>query len=62
MAGLQTGQYDATTGVPYDSYDMFANDDNFIVKESFSQIPMLIFNKKEGLGANQTIRQAIAAH
>lgn len=61
MAGLQTGEYDAATEVSYDNYDLFANDENFQVHKTIGEEAMLIFNKKEGLGADEKIRQAVQA-
>lgn len=60
-AGLQTGEYDAATEISYDNYDMFANDENFQVHKTLGEESMLIFNKKEGLGADEKIRQAVQA-
>lgn len=61
LAGLQTGEYDVSMDVGYDNYDMFANDGNFNVQMATSEMPMLIFNKKEGLGADPILRQAVQA-
>ena len=41
-AGMQTGQYDVTTAVPYDNYEMFANDPNYQVELKELQILSLI--------------------
>lgn len=60
LAGMQTGEYDATDGITYDNYDMFANDDNFYIISAESEQPAMIFNKKEGWGANAKFRQAVA--
>lgn len=60
-AGLQTGEYDAATAISYDNYDMFANDENFQVQKTLGEEAMLIFNKKEGLGSDEKIRQAVQA-
>ncbi|MEA4891858.1 MAG: ABC transporter substrate-binding protein [Peptococcaceae bacterium] len=60
-AGMQTGQYQVTTAVPYDNYEMFANDENYNVELKELQMPMLIFNKKEGKSANPVFRRAVAA-
>lgn len=60
-AGMQTGQYDVTTAVPYDNYEMFANDPNYQVELKELQIPMMIFNKKEGKATNPVFRRAVAA-
>lgn len=61
LTGMQTGEYDASDGITYDNYDVFANDENFYIVSAESEQPALIFNKKEGWGANQKFRQALAA-
>jgi len=61
LAGIQTGEYDATDGITYDNYDMFASDDNFTIISAESEQPALIFNKQQGWGENEKFRQAVAA-
>ena len=60
-AGMQTGEYDITTAIPFDNYEMFANDDNYTVDMKELQMAMLIFNKKEGKATDATFRRAVAA-
>ncbi len=61
ISGLQTGLFHATAGIGYDSYDLFANDENYDVTMSSAEMPMLIFNKKEGLAADAAFRRGINA-
>lgn len=60
-AGLQTGEYDVAIDINYDNLPMFANSDDFQVFQTLGEESMLIFNKKEGLGADEKIRQAVQA-
>ncbi len=60
-AGLQTGEYDVAFDINYDNIDMFKNNGDFQVKQTLGEESMLIFNKKEGLGADEKIRQAVQA-
>lgn len=61
VAGLQTGEYDATTGVSSDNLATFMNNSDYKVEGQETEMSFLIFNKKEGLGANQAMRQAVQA-
>lgn len=60
-AGLQTGEYDISTGLETDDYATFADNADYTVTTVEVDMPMLIFNKKEGNGANATVRQAVQA-
>ncbi len=61
ISGLQTGQVHVTSGIGYDSYDMFASDDHYNVTVTAAQMPMLIFNKAAGLAADAAFRRGINA-
>lgn len=61
VAGMQTGEYDATTDVTADNIAIFENNADFNVTPMETEMAFLIFNKKEGLGANQAMRQAVQA-
>lgn len=61
IAGMQTGEYDATTAVTADNIYLFEGDDAYQVEAQECEMAFLIFNKKEGLGADETIRQAVQA-
>lgn len=61
VAGIQTGEYDLAYNLPQDSYEALkANEDINLTLEQSGYIG-LIFNKKAGLGADETFRQACAA-
>lgn len=60
-AGLQTGEYDVAIDINYDNLPMFLNNDEFQVQQTLGEEAMLIFNKKEGMGADEKIRQAVQA-
>lgn len=60
-AGLQTGEYDVAVDISYDNIDMFKNNEDFQVQQTLGEEAMLIFNKKEGMGADEKIRQAVQA-
>ena len=60
-AGIQTGEYDASTALSADYFNTFANNPNYKIVEAEADLPALIFNKKEGWGANPKFRQAMAA-
>ncbi len=61
VAGIQTGEYDATASLSNDNYDMFATDDNYYIISAESEQPALIFNKSQGWAADPKFRQAVAA-
>lgn len=61
ISGLQTGLFHACSGIGYDSYEVFDTDDNFNVTTASAEMPMLIFNKREGLAADAAFRRGINA-
>ncbi len=61
ISGLQTGLYHACSGVGYDSYDLFEESEDFNVTMASAEMPMLIFNKREGLAADAAFRRGINA-
>lgn len=61
ISGLQTGQIHVTSGIGYDSYELFASDPGYGVTASSAEMPMLIFNKQEGLASDAAFRRGIAA-
>lgn len=61
VAGMQTGEYDATIDITADNIGAFENNEDFNVVGQECEMAFLIFNKKEGLGANQAMRQAVQA-
>lgn len=61
VAGMQTGEYDATLDITSDNITFFEDNEDFTVTGQECEMAFLIFNKKEGLGANQAMRQAVQA-
>lgn len=61
VAGMQTGEYDATTDITADNIALFQDNPDFVVDSQECEMAFLIFNKKEGLGANEKMRQAVQA-
>ena len=61
VSGLRSKRFHASSGIGYDSYDLFASDDEFNVTMSSAEMPMLIFNKAEGLASDAAFRRGIAA-
>jgi peptide/nickel transport system substrate-binding protein len=59
--GLQTGEFDMTAGLTGDDYATFDGNDDFTIFSDESEMPMLIFNKSEGVASNALVRQAIQA-
>jgi peptide/nickel transport system substrate-binding protein len=59
--GLQTGEFDITAGLSGDDYATFDGNDDFTIFTDESEMPMLIFNKSEGVASNPLVRQAIQA-
>ncbi|MCQ2439732.1 MAG: ABC transporter substrate-binding protein [Oscillospiraceae bacterium] len=61
ISGLQTGLYNACSGIGYDSFELFADNDDFDVTTSAAEMPMMIFNKKAGLASDPAFRRGINA-
>lgn len=61
VAGMQSGEYDVAYSLPIDNYPIFDGKDDYIVYNEMTGETCLIYNKKEGLGADKTIRQAVNA-
>lgn len=59
VAGIQTGEYDLIYKAPYENYDLFEGNKNLQIFNAVYGDMYMPFNKKEGLGANPKIRQAI---
>lgn len=59
--GLRTGEFDIASKLHADDYDSFADDPDYTIFSDESEMPMLIFNKSEGVGADALVRQAIQA-
>lgn len=61
MVGLQTGEYDAAVSIPWDSAPDLENDDSLTITATESGISYPVFNKAEGLMADNNMRQAFMA-
>ncbi|WP_462413611.1 ABC transporter substrate-binding protein [Neobacillus sp. Marseille-QA0830] len=60
MAGVQTGEYDIATAMPYDSYEDLKSNKDLKTYVSFDQGTLnLTYNKKHGLFSNQKMRDAV---
>jgi len=61
IAGITSGEYDVAYNIPYDSYEMLDSDPNINTLVALGSPNFLIFNKKNKLFQDQTLRQAVAA-
>ena len=59
--GLLTGEYDMINKLSADDYDKFADNEDFTIFSDESEMPMIIFNKAEGVAADPLVRQAVQA-
>lgn len=59
VAGIQTGEYDFIYKAPYDEYDLLNNDSNLSIYNAVYGDLWMVFNKKEGIGTNEKLRQAV---
>jgi len=59
VAGLQTGQYDVINNLTSDNFDTVSKSSELSTFKEQGGTVALVFNKKEGLAANQTMRQAV---
>jgi peptide/nickel transport system substrate-binding protein len=60
IAGIQSGNYDVADTIGADAYTQLSKDPRVDVGLTSGQFMEFIFNKKQGLMANQKLRQAIA--
>ena len=61
VSGIQTGEFGIANRLNGDDYDVFAYDDEFTIFSDEAEMPMLIFNKAQGVAANALVRQAVQA-
>lgn len=61
IAGITSGEYDVAYNIPYDNYEKLDADPNINTLVALGSPNFLIFNKKNKLFENQTLRQAVAA-
>lgn len=60
VAGILSGEYDATLEVPIDSLEQISNSPQVNVHSTPREILMLYFNKKQGLFTDKVAREAAA--
>lgn len=61
IAGLSSGEYDIVSETPNEYYEEFMNNDNFNTYAYQYGSLFVVYNKKQGLSANETFRKAINA-
>ena len=61
VSGIQTGEFDIADRLNGDDYDTFVDDEEFTIFSAEAELPMLIFNKSQGVASNALIRQAVQA-
>lgn len=61
LAGLQTGEYQVATSIPYDSSELIERDTTLQTVVKLTGFNGAVFNKKSGPMSNQLLRQAATA-
>ena len=61
LVGLQTGEYDVITGLPFDNYEMIENNPDLETAIDILGPLILVLNKKEGIFTDIKMRQAFNA-
>ena len=61
VSGIQTGEFDLADRLNGDDYDTFVGDEDFTIFSAEAEMPMLIFNKSQGVAANVLVRRAVQA-
>ncbi|GAB3842178.1 ABC transporter substrate-binding protein [Nesterenkonia populi] len=61
LSGLQSGEYDAANALPLDNVEMLEDDDSVDLVAGEQGFNGAVFNKQEGLMADETMRQAVLA-
>lgn len=61
MTGLQTGEYDMATPIPWDNVTEFENDDNIDLIGGESGLPFALLNKANSPLADENVRRAVIA-
>lgn len=59
--GLLTGEFDLSNQLSANDYATFENNEDFWMFSAMDEMPMLIFNKSEGVASNPVVRQAVQA-
>lgn len=61
LAGIQTGEYDVANAIPFDNVEQLNALDNITISIDHNGFNAVVFNKREGIFADQKARQAINA-
>lgn len=59
ISGVLTGEYDLCDQISGDQYPTFTDNDDFTIFSAEAEMPMLIFNKSQGVGSKALVRQAV---
>lgn len=59
LAGLQSGEYDFSFGIPYDNYDQLESDDSIKTYLDVNGVEVLKYNLVEGPSTDYQLREAI---
>ena len=61
VSGVQTGEYDMADQLNGDDYAAFTGKSEFTIFSDEAEMPMLIFNKSQGVAAQAAVRRAVQA-
>ena len=61
VSGIQTGEFDLADRLNGDDYDTFVGDEDFTIFSAEAEMPMLIFNKSQGVASDALVRRAVQA-
>jgi peptide/nickel transport system substrate-binding protein len=61
VSGVQTGEYDMADQLNGDDYAAFTGKSEFTIFSDEAEMPMLIFNKSQGVASDAAVRRAVQA-
>jgi len=61
LAGIQTGEYDVANAIPFDNVEQLNSLDNLTTSVDHNGFNAIVFNKRSGIFADKTARQAVNA-
>ena len=61
VSGVQTGEYDMADQLNGDDYAAFTGSSDFTIFSDEAEMPMLIFNKSQGVASDAAVRRAVQA-
>ena len=61
VSGVQTGEYDMADQLNGDDYAAFVGNADFTIFSDEAEMPMLIFNKSQGVSSDAAVRRAVQA-